>query len=404
MPKCNKTLITNSNQNSVLKRFYNYIKIGSKPGKIPELDGLRALAIIMVLYFHFATFYREHHGSYFNHLFSDLIQRIMFNGWLGVDLFFVLSGYLIFHHLNSSQEHKPSPSRYALKRVLRTFPLYYAMLLLVALKLTPYHHTTAGFLDYVIHLAFLQDYIGTTVLVPLWSLATEEKFYLLAPFLLLFLKRISHKKGLLILVTVILLLNATKAILIYQSENITNYITFFTQFRAPFHFAITSILMGVIVALLCQRRQYQIRTFWLKSSLLNAYWLIFSILLIIVITCFTNLYQTTDWQWVNLMHLIMVTCFGLIVWHVTTHSGITYLKCLTGRFLRIVSVLSYALYLTHYAVLPWTYRLHIAYIFSEEAWVHASTFALIYIGLTVIFSLILHYIVEKPFLILKARL
>jgi len=79
----------------------DYLSIGKTPGRIPELDGLRAWAILLVLGHHFATFYREHNGSYYRDVISGPLENWLLNGWLGVDLFFVLSGYLIFHHLMS---------------------------------------------------------------------------------------------------------------------------------------------------------------------------------------------------------------------------------------------------------------------------------------------------------------
>jgi peptidoglycan/LPS O-acetylase OafA/YrhL len=140
------------------------------------LDGLRGLAIVMVMLFHF------------NFLFEF--------GWTGVQLFFVLSGYLITSIL--LQEKKNSLGfylkRFYWRRTLRIFPLYYAYLLLVGLIFL----ATKQPIDFWDTLPFLSTY--TFNLYPLfksysyhdfyythfWSLSVEEQFYLVWPLVIFF--------------------------------------------------------------------------------------------------------------------------------------------------------------------------------------------------------------------------
>ncbi|TDR20481.1 acyltransferase family protein [Marinicella litoralis] len=380
-----------------VKSIFHYLSIGSKAGKIPELDGLRALAILLVLCHHFMTFYSENHGSYVRGLLPEAVSHLLFNAWLGVDLFFVLSGYLIFHHLLNVQQHpnkKQTYGRYALKRVLRTFPLYYAIILLVSLGLIPYYRVAAAPSEYLVHFLFLQDYLGAHILVPLWSLATEEKFYILAPIFLLLTRRLSPVKTIGILVVFMLFMLALKTVVMIQSDQVLNHTKFFEQYRAPFHYAMVSILVGVVVAILAR----------LPSSSKRHSAVVVATVLIIVIMLFTNLYNPENWLGLNILHLLVVMIFGVWVWAAVKNTGAWYLRFLTGRVLRVVSVLSYSLYLTHYTVLPWVYRLHKQHVTSEQAWIHAGSFLLIYLALTVAFSLLLHYLIEKPFLTIKDRL
>lgn len=101
-----------------------------KPGKFPQLDGLRAIAIILVLLRHGVGSLQHNYPSYFSESGNSFLGAVLLNGWVGVDLFFVLSGFLIGFHLLTHWPNNGGMLRFFtkfwLKRILRTFPLYYA--------------------------------------------------------------------------------------------------------------------------------------------------------------------------------------------------------------------------------------------------------------------------------------
>jgi peptidoglycan/LPS O-acetylase OafA/YrhL len=162
----------------------------------PALDGVRGLAILMVVFFHNFGF-----ANYF------------YFGWLGVDLFFVLSGFLITEILLKTVGKSNYLKNFFLKRALRIFPLYYTVLIvsIFFLSLIPTLGDNLGYyVDNQIWLwTFLQNWLfifnepeKTNFLVHFWSLAVEEQFYLVWPFLILFVRK---PKVLLVLVSTILL-------------------------------------------------------------------------------------------------------------------------------------------------------------------------------------------------------
>jgi peptidoglycan/LPS O-acetylase OafA/YrhL len=90
--------------------------------RVPELDGLRGIAILLVLLFHFTPTA----GPLF------FLAHVFQAGWIGVDLFFVLSGYLITGILVDSVGRAHYYRNFIIRRALRIFPMYYACLALYA--------------------------------------------------------------------------------------------------------------------------------------------------------------------------------------------------------------------------------------------------------------------------------
>jgi peptidoglycan/LPS O-acetylase OafA/YrhL len=143
---------------------------------MPELDSVRGIAILMVLVFH---------GFYWYGTMAALpraTQIFLHATWfgrLGVNLFFVLSGFLITGLLLNSVGRADYFRNFYIRRVLRILPAYYVLLLILALT----HHTSRVFLEMsAIHLANLTPLFGVgSSYVVLWSLAVEEHFYLIWP-------------------------------------------------------------------------------------------------------------------------------------------------------------------------------------------------------------------------------
>src|ERR1700722_18089603 len=102
----------------------------------PALDGLRGIAALIIVWYHFLVF-TPMHGA----MLSILSQMFGF-GWVGVDLFFVLSGFLITGILADSKSKSHYFRTFYARRILRIFPLYYTFLAVIFFILP--HFTAAA--------------------------------------------------------------------------------------------------------------------------------------------------------------------------------------------------------------------------------------------------------------------
>ncbi len=161
------------------------------PKHIPELDGIRGLAILLVLAYHYVGVPIP----------SDagkglaFIRQLLSNGWSGVDLFFVLSGFLIAGILIDNRSADNYFRVFYTRRISRIFPLYYSFLIVFVLlrAIAP----KVGFLDSSLfsdalpllpYFVYVQNFVmavrgtfGNEILAVTWSLAIEEHFYLFLP-------------------------------------------------------------------------------------------------------------------------------------------------------------------------------------------------------------------------------
>ena len=146
----------------------------------PGLDLLRALAIIVVVVYHAALFGFKLPGR---------VDRF---GWIGVDLFFVLSGYLIGGQLLAplARDQRIKLGRFFTRRALRIMPAYFVVLAIYFLlpSWREYPEMSQPLWKFLLSVQNIALH-GGTAFSHAWSLAVEDQFYLALPFLLLFLYR-----------------------------------------------------------------------------------------------------------------------------------------------------------------------------------------------------------------------
>ena len=170
-----------------------------QPAHVPALDGLRGTAILLVMLCHFTMLSARGHGL------RALALAFTNAGWAGVDLFFVLSGFLITGILHDSKDDPHYFRNFYARRVLRILPLYYGALTLIFVvgpaiapraydDLWPLRERQGWFWLHLSNVLMARDgaasvNVGWLWLSHFWSLATEEHFYAVWPLLVLRLDR-----------------------------------------------------------------------------------------------------------------------------------------------------------------------------------------------------------------------
>ena len=351
------------------------------------LDTLRAAAIILVFLFHY-------YGASHNPLLEYIPARI---GWVGVDLFFVLSGYLIGNQIFSTiiKQDKFSLKTFYFRRCLRTLPNYFFVLGLYFL--IPIFREKPLITPLWKFLIFTQNFdLNSSAFSNAWSLCLEEQFYFILP---LFVLLLMHKTKLWkswFLIIVILLSG-----IILRSSLWFTYIQHVGENKVPIYMAkiyyssfcrLDGLVLGVAIALL---RNFHKRTWKVLTQKGN--WL----MAIGLTGCYFTCYPIPK------LFGLAPTAFGYLL-RSLGFAGLT-VAALSSKTLLYnikipgaltLSTWSYAIYLTHKPIIHITQLL-----LSDSTIAKSNIFILL---LVIFFSLIggwlLYTCVETPFLKLRDKL
>ena len=359
----------------------------------PDLDGLRALAILLVMARHSLRPVLPHDTYAPVVTFGPFdLTPAMLNGWIGVDLFFVLSGFLIGRQAWRSD----SLARFWFKRVTRILPAYWTCLALIAVLLTLGGRWHGVGSDFLAHVVMLQDYTGSVFVPAFWSLGAEEKFYLLAPAFVFVVARCQRRwmqAG--ALVAMWLLPIGLRTISAWSVDAPVGYLDYFAIYRSPFHLTCESLVLGFTIAwislnagtlpMLEQRRSRELM-FWGGTAAVLWYLVPSEIL------------HTIDAWTIVVPAAVIGLGFGAIVLAVVSGSG-SYSHALGWRGWQPIATGSYTLYLTHMMAIP------VAQTLAEVVAPGIATpggrwlaFLPWYLGVSALAAFALHRLVERPVL------
>lgn len=320
----------------------------NKTRYLPSIDSLRALAVLAVIIYHIDVNYLP-------------------GGFLGVDLFFVLSGYLISSLI--IKEYKKTGTlnlyNFYMRRARRLLPAVYFMITVCLVFMVLFNgvllrksHLDAvfGYIYssnwwYIFHkLNYFDSFGAQSPFKHLWSLAIEEQFYMFFPLIFLIFNRQKKEEGqssslsknFLYIVLGLILISLVTHILLFDINNI-NRIYFGTDTRA------FSLLVGVVGALVYPMDKLSSPTN-VKESVLYSVVSLTSISTLIAIMFYTSEYNT----WLYRGGFLLVAVLGLII-IISSGKQHTFIsKALSFRPIVFIGKISYSLYLWHFPIIVLT--------------------------------------------------
>jgi peptidoglycan/LPS O-acetylase OafA/YrhL len=354
--------------------------------KLNGLDNLRALAILFVLLFHY--------GKIFKH--PEWTEKVGKFGWTGVDLFFVLSGFLIasqlFQKINDGQN--ISLKVFYTKRFFRIIPAY--LIVLALYFIFPYLRERESLPPLWKFLTFTQNLNLNThsqlTFSHVWSLCIEEQFYLFFPLLLILfikIKQIHTGYILLIIFSIIGLLirmywwNKLDT-LFEESKNFIYY--WYSRIYFPTYNRLDGLLVGVAIAGIFSFKP-KLKALIIKYS----NWIFVASLAILTAAYFVcedeSSFEGSVWGF----PLVSIG-YGCIV--MAAISPTCFLYKWKSKFTSWIAMLSYALYLTHKMMI------HVAQVEFVKHGVDEKSNLMLVLSMAACFigAIALNKIVEKPFL------
>lgn len=341
----------------------------------PGLDGLRGVATLLVVIYHYLPSFRI--------------------GWIGVDLFFVLSGFLISSILLQTKDKKHYFRNFYIRRALRIFPVYFLFLLVFYLGLEFFFDekgSSSAFRYYSDHqlwfLTFLQNWLiiregppPEPYLIHFWSLAVEEQFYLFWPFAIFLIRSLKTTKILLFLFFMV-------------AFCLRLYFWFDQAPNQPFYYhslaRFDSLAAGSFLAIIVYRKQsisITVRTIItvLFFALIFTAWLGY------------NSFEHNSFLFATIGYSISAAFFTIIC-----YNSLTDVRFLHHGLLQFFGRISYGMYVFHLPVfLAGSSLLIQTHSFNGPA---ASLFIpVICFSVTILISFLSYRFVELPFLKLKSK-
>ena len=369
-----------------------------------SLHGLRVVGIISVVQWHVTWILWGENDVQLYRPFVDFSTAIFF----GMDLFFVLSGFLIGSILLRSLEKTGSQDlrRFYMRRVLRTFPSYYVVLTALALA---FPLTVMQREHLVYEYTYLTNFVSLNrsqvVMFWGWSMALEEQFYLFVPVLFFVLHRLRSNKLRIALLSAFCMAALITRLVIYYRYRPWNDFVLYGALYFKTYTRFDTLAAGILLALIHREYREPLRK-WLEAPLHRA------MLALPALTCLWLLLQPMMFG-PQYLQLVRVFSWGTLtsIMYLCALPLLLYSDGFVARFLsapifRKVATLGYGLYLVHipiidHLVVPGVKAVHARGVELGVCWIGGLVFTL---GLSTIIAYVMHLLIEKPSLWLRQKI
>lgn len=395
--------------------IFNRPEYNNKP-----IDGLRAIAIIYVVFFH-AFFFTQYAFAEKSEFLTFIEALPFWMNWVwqgdkGVDIFFVISGFLIAQHLMQEfrQRNRIDLKGYYLKRAIRILPLYLFAIVLFA--------PTGKNLEYVwANLLFVNNFITVeNIYIPWsWSLTVEIQFYLLMPFLVILLYRTGRPVLTLLLLFVaanLLRLGMLAAdpslyqvtlIDMFLTENEAAAVNYLDTLYVNLYSRCGPLLLGVLVASIDIQYGALLRDYFGRKHVVLSGLFLFSVALMVGVTLLPVYVASSSPGYDATLHYLYLAlgrnlfALGVALFMMTALyraglGGMAY-RFLAARFWFPVSQTSYAIYLFHIPFLFVAfYLLQGAEPLHEIMYLEIVLIALLGLFFSMLFASLTFALLERP--------
>ena len=385
-----------------VRRFFELELLDNR---YPALHGMRFLAIVSVVQYHVTMNLAFARGLPIDEAFRATSMNVFF----GMDLFFVLSGFLIGSILlHSLQSARPGTvRRFYLHRAFRTFPPYYLILTALAvgvpLTLDQKHHL---WLEYVYLTNYGKPLIPGQLVMPWgWSLALEEQFYLAVPLLFVLLRKFRSDRARMALLGGLWISALVIRLVLYLRHRNWDEIALYNNLYYRTHTRFDTLIAGVALAYANDRWRVPIAR-WLESPLSRA------LLALPALAVLWILMQPAmfGFEWVPLVRVVSwgtLTSLMYFAWTLLLLDGGPgwWQRALSWPVFRKIATLGYGIYLVHLPLCEF-FVSRVAKSAVDRGWPMAGVWPAALASLLLLSAAVsygLHVFVEKPFLHLRDR-
>ena len=338
---------------------------------IPEIDALRFFAIIPVMFAHMSQAFLDYNVNFDIELIKEesLLREIMYNGNLGVQLFFGISGFILTLPFINVPRSELRFKKYFLRRLIRIEPPYFIALILffvvhLFMGTESFAFLWERFVSSFFYVHNLYHHSYSLILPPAWSLEIEIQFYLLMPIFLYLFKVFDTKYWRYLIYAILFLISLN--LNVSPDLELSDYFRYF--------------LAGIVAADVYKNISLPKHFIWD---------------IVFVVGLFLFFFYLKDW------FLRSITLFLIII--ASLHLVILK-KAVTNKWVTIIGGMCYSLYLLHFPFYHLVMKLFTNRLTFSDSYEATFLFqALIFIPLSIVAITLFYLVVEKPFMVMSQK-